>query len=181
MARYSKIAGQVLALLSNGILLGYSRDRTNRRQILRECEDIWHKIEREDLFRILRILRLKGLIKVIERADGKMIAEVTNRGRDRINFYKLNELSISKPKQWDKKWRVVIFDVPEEKRKIRNALRARLKNLGFFELQKSVFVHPYDCANEIDILIKVFRLHANVRLMEAIFKDDKDLRRVFKL
>src|SRR3990167_2211250 len=65
--------------------------------------------------------------------------------------------------KWDKKWRVVIFDIPEKSRMARDALRRKLKELEFRELQKSVFVHPYECKKEIDFIIEFFNLRHYVR------------------
>ena len=83
---------------------------------------------------------------------------------------------------WDGRWRLVIFDVPEKLRKGRDALREKLKDLGFYELQKSVFIFPYECKNEIDFLIEFFHLRKFVRygILEKI-DNDLHLRKVFGL
>ena len=47
------------------------------------------------------------------------------------------------------------FDVPEKRRKIRDALRNKLKELGFYELHHSLFVFPYPCRDEIDFIVEV--------------------------
>ncbi len=60
-----------------------------------------------------------------------------------LRFYKL------KGTKWDGKWRVVIFDVPQEFHNQRNLLRLKLKTLGFYMIQKSVFVFPYPCEEEL--------------------------------
>ena len=49
-------------------------------------------------------------------------------------------LKIDKPKIWDKKWRIVVFDIPEKQRGARDSLRTYLKKLDFYELQKSIFI-----------------------------------------
>jgi DNA-binding transcriptional regulator PaaX len=57
---------------------------------------------------------------------------------------------------------MLIFDVPERLRKGRNALRWKIKKLGFYELQKSVFVIPYECKEEIDLVVSYFDLKSYV-------------------
>lgn len=52
-------------------------------------------------------------------------------------------------KKWDSKWRIVIFDIPQELHYARIKFGRKLKNLGFFMLQKSVFVFPYPCTEEL--------------------------------
>ena len=51
--------------------------------------------------------------------------------------------------KWDKKWRLVIFDIPKELHAQRVRFSEKLKTMGFFTLQKSVFIYPYDCYAEI--------------------------------
>ena len=77
-------------------------------------------------------------------------------------------MEVKKPAQWDKKWRIVIFDIPEKKKKAREALRKKLKELGFKELQKSVFVYPFECEDEIDFITEVFQIRPYVRFIKAV-------------
>jgi len=85
-------------------------------------------------------------------------------------------------KKWDGKWRIVVFDIPEKKKGVRNALRRKLKELGFYELQKSVFVFPYECGNEIEFIVEFFELRPYVRtgVLEKI-DNTTHLKRIFKL
>ena len=76
-------------------------------------------------------------------------------------------MSIKIPKQWDKKWRIVIFDIPEKLKKSREILRFQLKRLNFYELQKSVFVLPYSCKDEIEYIIEFYGIRRFVRFIVA--------------
>lgn len=49
---------------------------------------------------------------------------------------------------WDKKWRMVLFDIEETNKRIRERLRNKLRELGFGMLQKSVFISPYNVAQD---------------------------------
>ena len=93
----------------------------------------------------------------------------------------LKEMKI-KENLWDGKWRTVIFDIPEKLKSARNALRDKLKEVGFHELQKSVFVFPYECKDEIDFIIEFFNLRQYVRYGIFDFIDnDLHLRKTFNL
>lgn len=95
----------------------------------------------------------------------------------------LDDMEIEKPAHWDKKWRVVIFDIPDKfKRRARDALREKLKKLGFCQLQKSVWVIPYPCQKEIQLLCELFNItpFVNIITAESIYNDIK-LRKYFKL
>ena len=69
-------------------------------------------------------------------------------------------MKIRKPAKWDGKWRIVVFDIPENLRSIRQALREHLCRLQFYQLQKSVFVLPYECGDEIEFYWS-FIIYAN--------------------
>ena len=56
-----------------------------------------------------------------------------------------------------------MFDIPERFKKARDALRMRLKQLGFIEFQRSVFVYPFECHDELDFLIEFYQLRPWVR------------------
>jgi CRISPR-associated endonuclease Cas2 len=77
----------------------------------------------------------------------------------------LSEIDIVKPKIWDKKWRVVIFDIPEEKRHRRDLLRRKLQELNFIQIQKSVYVYPFECNNEISMISDLLYLTPYVTIM----------------
>src|SRR3989344_3862315 len=88
-----------------------------------------------------------------------------------------------KEKILDKKWRIVIFDIPERKgRQARNAMRWKLQKMGFFQLQKSVWVCPYPCEKEIQLVCEVFKINpfVNIVTAEQIYNDG-NLKKYFKL
>lgn len=89
------------------------------------------------------------------------------KGKKRILKYDLDNMKIKRPSRWDGYWRIVVFDIPEDEKKARSALRIKLKDLGFYPMQKSVFVHPYDCKNEIDFVVEIFEIKPYVRFIVA--------------
>ena len=62
---------------------------------------------------------------------------------------------------------MVIFDIPEQHKRARESLRLKLKNLNFYQLQKSVFVFPYHCKNEIEFIAEFFRIKKFITYIEA--------------
>ena len=103
-------------------------------------------------------LRRKGFINVESNPDGTYIIKTTKAGREHVRKYNLDSLSIEIPKQWDKNWRLVIFDIPAKKYKARHALLVKLKELGFVMFQRSVWAHPFECKNEIAVVGKAFEV-----------------------
>ena len=124
----------------------------------------------------------KEKIVSLREKDGEVWVTFRKEGKELLLKYKIDELKIEKPKQWDGKWRVVIFGIPEEKRLARDVLRNKLKELGFYCLQKSVFVHPFECQREIELIKRVYEIEPYVCYMKADFVDrEARLRRHFKL
>lgn len=99
-----------------------------------------------------------------ESLDGGLIYKFTENGRKLTKELLLETLEIKFPTKWDKKWHVVIFDIPEKFKKARYALWSQLRNLGFYSLQRSVWVHPFPCEHEIKFLCDVFNIHPFVEV-----------------
>ncbi len=112
-------------------------------------------------------LKRSGLI-ILKEEQGKITVEVTENGKRKIKQYEFEDLKIAEPKKWDKKWRIIIFDIPEKKKKVaREALRNKLVNLNFFQLQKSVWIHPYPCENEIQLTAEIFGVTQFINIITA--------------
>ena len=58
-------------------------------------------------------------------------------------------------KKWPGKWFLVFFDVPEKQRNKRDYLRKYLQDIGFYRYQQSVYLFPYECKKEIDLIKKI--------------------------
>ncbi|EKD58234.1 MAG: hypothetical protein ACD_56C00167G0002 [uncultured bacterium] len=96
-------------------------------------------------------LRKKGLLKM-EYKGKQLHVSLSEEGKVLAEKYSIDELRIKKPKKWDKKWRILIFDIEEKYKSRREALRGKLKELGLYQLQKSVWVCPYHFQEEVDVL-----------------------------
>jgi len=68
---------------------------------------------------------------------------------------------------WDRRWRVILFDIPEYQKPARLAFQDHIKRLGCFLMQKSVWVYPYSCRDEIDFLASFWEVHPFVRYLET--------------
>lgn len=142
----------------------------------------WKKYPHKKVYNTFYRLKKQGLIKV-ESKNKQIYISLTRDGRKKAGIYQINNLKIGKPKKWDKKWRALIFDVAQLKRTYREALRGKLKELGFYQLQKSVWVHPFNCKTEIELLKDFFGFsEKEMRLMivENI-GNDKELKKLFIL
>lgn len=106
----------------------------------------------------LHYLKYRGFVEVSQNPDGSYSVQTTVSGKRQAEKYNLDDIYIKAPKRWDKKWRLVIFDIPAEKQKGRLALLSKLKELSFIMLQKSVWAHPFECQNEVAVLARAFEV-----------------------
>lgn len=127
-------------------------------------------------------LKKDGCINV-QKLNHQIYISLTEEGKKRAGRLQIDELKISKPKKWDGKWRLVIFDIAQSKLIKREAFRGKLKELGFFPLQKSVWAHPYKCDDEINVLKDFLGLGVKeIKIITAEkIDDDSLLKKTFAL
>jgi DNA-binding transcriptional regulator PaaX len=127
-------------------------------------------------------LAAQGFV-TFEKREGKLYARITDAGHKKLEFeLEKVKLDLSKKRRWNGRWRVVIFDVPERRRKIRDRLRILIQETGFVRLQDSVWFFPYDCEEFIALLKAELKIGSAVLYMvvEEI-ENDKHLREHFGL
>lgn len=120
---------------------------------------------------VLGRLAAKGCIVFVEE-DGKRYARITEKGELMLQM-ETERASIAGKKKWDRRWRVVIFDIPERRRNVRVRLRRLMEEYGFVHLQHSVWICPYDCEDLIALAKADFRIGADVlyMLVERLERD----------
>ncbi len=182
MRKSGSVAQKILLLLSGGVALAFTYSPNRAHRILKAISSEWKSIDRHNLQRSISGLYESKLVDYREGKNGMIRVVLTREGKQIALQYKLDELSIQKPKRWDKKWRIILFDIPENYRSLRDTLRSKLKELGLLEFQKSVFVHPYECRDEIDFIIELYDARRFVRFIEAEWIDNGlHLRKKFHL
>ncbi len=122
-------------------------------------------------------LRGKGLLKF---ESGHYT--LTDSGQKILDRWQLDDFKLKTPKKWDRKWRIIIFDIPEKRRNIRNEIREIFKAAGFYRLQDSVWVYPYDCEDVIGLLKTNYRIGRDLLYIIADqIENDRHLRMEFGL
>lgn len=155
--RYGNLAKNILVTLGTGAALFFILSSPHgTRKLFRGFKEEWDpKSTRASLEK----LRVKKLVWFKENPDGSFSVNLTEQGELKARQWELKALKIEPPRRWDGKWRVVAFDISEQRGKARRALHEMLKRLNFHQLQKSVFVHPYPCEAEIELIRDVFHIH----------------------
>lgn len=165
-----------------GVALGLTGSPTQYFRILESATKAWGDINKRALHNAIRRLYRSKLIDAKDNPDSSVTVILSNKGKKRALTYQIDEIKIPEMKKWDRNWRVVLFDIPEKFKKSRDALSLALKKMGFYKFQKSVFVHPFECQNEIDFVIEFFSLRPYVRYLTASHIDNElDLKHRFRL
>lgn len=153
---YGRIAKQILKYLAMGvaIYIGCSSP-TGTRRFLRNIKKEWKVYNTR---KSLERLHIHKLVSYRKKQDGTVVVTITQKGKKKVHDWDIENLVIKKPAAWDGRWRIVAFDIAEQRRKGRNALRTMLRRLGFMQVQKSMFVCPYACRKEIRFLREFFSI-----------------------
>ncbi len=110
------------------------------------------------------------------------LLKLTPSGKKVLNKFENRDFKINKPKRWDKKWRILIFDIKENNKNTRDSIRRTLISIGFVKLQKSVWVYPYDCEDLVNLLKADFDIGREVLYIIADkIENEKVLLDNFKL
>lgn len=110
------------------------------------------------------------------------LLQLTAKGKHRRAQLSAREYGLTKPKRWDGKWRVLIFDISERKKVLREKVRRSLITIGFVRLQDSVWVYPYPCDDLITFLKADFAIGRELLyLVVESMEYDRHLREQFGL
>jgi len=169
---------QILLHLADSIDFGCSYNFKKGIGISGELLRSFVNIEEKNFRNSINNLRKQKFIEKKENYDKSIVISLTEKGKLRALNLRFHRLS-NKKEIWDGKWRMVAFDIPEECKKGRNALRYRLKSGGFYELQESLFLYPFDCKKEIEDFIKLFKLEKYVHFGLLDFMDNQEKLKVF--
>ncbi len=114
--------------------------------------------------------------EIINRARDRMLKQgllrrengllrLTPKGHDKLRFLKARESAMRRPRRWDKRWRILIFDIPEYRAGLRDKIRHTLEHIGFVRLQDSVWAYPYDCEDLVALLKADFKIGKDLLYM----------------
>ncbi|MBU1031941.1 hypothetical protein KKE03_03410 [Patescibacteria group bacterium] len=117
------------------------------------------KLKQSEFSQALKRLRERGLVTKDITNTNEIILKLTDLGREVLGH--------ETEEEWDGKWRIVIFDIPEEKRIIRNLFRRRLKGWGFKKWQQSVWITKKNVSRKIRLLIHDLKIEDWIAVIES--------------
>ena len=110
----------------------------------------------------IRKLRKNGFIEQESRDERESLLKLTKLGREYLGDIE----------EWDGKYRIVIWDIPEKKRRLRDLLRRKLREWKFKSIQKSVWVSKINVNVSLRKLISELEMEKWVVVIES---DDPSL------
>ena len=179
------LAGELTKEILKGLVLGgfiaMCFVAPNMAQVLKMFDANKYK-DKKKIRRSLNNLNKQGMIKISYDKEGNQIIKITEEGKKRVLKYDYQDLKIDEPKKWDKLWRLVIFDIPEKHKNTRDSLTFKLQDMGFFALQKSVFIIPFECKDKLDFICEYFQIrkYVNYFVIKEV-QDDSILKKHFYL
>ena len=140
------------------------------------------RFEKARFLRDLKRLQVRELVDYRESADGNIKLTLTKAGKQKILAYNIDDIKLNTQRRWDGKWRLVMFDIPHYKKKVRDVFRHKLKSLNFYPIQKSVFITPHECEDEIDFISSVFDVRDCVLVFYiSKFEGEEKIKNYFNL
>jgi hypothetical protein len=92
---------------------------------------------------------------------------LTKRGQDLLRLIQIKEIELTIPEKWDQIWHLVSYDIPEKKKKERDFFRFKITELGFRQIQDSLWVYPFECREEIAIIAQTLGLSPYVAYLNT--------------
>jgi len=113
--------------------------------------ELGRKKDWKNFSQLVYYLKRKGYIK-IQNLEHKQGVLLTRKGAEKV--LKIQDKIEQKQKRKDGKWQMVIFDIPEKKKGLREILRGALRAIGYERLQDSVWVCAYDVEKETELILR---------------------------
>lgn len=142
-----------------------------------------HKEKVRKLNETFYYLKRSGLVR-FKRSGGDWLMSLTRLGKERLPKLDISAVRVQRQKNWNNRWWLVAADVPTKTyRQGADSLRRKLKEMGFYSLQRTLWLYPYDPRKEIEFVSQTFGIANFVTVMEVAgvdIEDESKLKKYFK-
>lgn len=171
-----ELARDVLRVAAAGFMAGTAVLAPNMVQVI-DLFDPKGVAERRRIWRAIKYLEERNSIE-IRPERGVDYIYLTKQGKVQLDEESIWDLAIEKPWRWDRKWRLVMFDLPARFERVRRPFREKLSDFGLVTYQKSIFIYPYECQEEILALAEFYGVREFIRYIVA--EEISDMREFVK-
>jgi len=142
---------------------------------------LWRRYSTGYLKQSLKRLETLGLVETAT-VGTKKVLRISRDGKEKLLSFLMEHIHPKMKNKWDKKWRIILYDIDFKKRNEQQAIRRALKNLGFRQMQKSVYISPFPCDDEVGVIRSFFGLGNDIKYMVVDkISDDTSIRQMFGL
>ena len=146
-----------LPIIAKEALKVYNSHKREKRQ------KEWKKYNTWRLRQVIKRLQKQKLVEIIN-VDEQLVVKISDRGRQKVLKYDL-EIMVLDQTNWDGKWRIITYDIATAKKWQRQFFRQTLNRMNFLKLQRSVYLTPFKCINEIEYLRQICEVGNEVILL----------------
>lgn len=114
-------------------------------------------------------LKKEGLV-VSRKANKEALYSLTEQGKAALILKDFRTLR--RAREWDGRWHLVTFDIPERLRYSRDTLRKQLLLLGYGMLQSSVMISPYDKRAAVNEIVAEYGIEDHVEFFSACYESE---------
>lgn len=122
--------------------------------------------------RVLAEIKRQKLAE-IRRDNSAIILTLTPAGALRLQRALVEDVTVTEPAVWDKRWRMVTFDIPVDQSKQRVAFTKQLRRMGFVMLQRSLWVHAAPSFEQASEVARHYNLLRYCTMFEVVRLDKK--------
>ncbi len=170
----SKLVDEVLRFSALGVMVGTMLIAPNAVQALDKpikllCKSLSERERAREAMRVVRYMKQKGyLVGSYEHG-----LQLTEKAQKRLKRIELDDIIITARQHWDKRWRIILYDIPEQKRKARRVISCELRRIGCFQLQESAWISPFPCRQEVSTIAAHVEVSQYLSYFEAINLDNE--------
>jgi len=161
-----ELAKNILRLVGAGVVIGGAMVAAPNTVQLIDYLNPKGAHERSRIWKAIKYLEQKNRVSFEEQGPHTYVT-LTKHGRLQLDEDAIWELVIEPPGRWDHKWRIVMFDLPSTHERVRQSFRLKLEDLGFRLYQRSVFIYPHECYEEVHMVAKWYGVDQYIRYIVA--------------
>lgn len=132
----------------------------------------WEKKKKEwdkyNLWRLRQMIKRMQNSKFVEivKENGVQSIKITEKGKRKLLSYDIEKISLDDTK-WDGSWRLIVYDIGTEKKANYEIFRRTITKLRLLKLQKSVYLTPFKCEDQIEYLRQLFEIGDEVIILKV--------------
>jgi DNA-binding transcriptional regulator PaaX len=129
--------------------------------------------------RSIKNLIESGCAEILNSSNQKFI-RITKEGKTKLNALRLEGEDALVPSSWDGFWRIILLDLPENRKAERESLRYLLKKAGFVCLKNSAWISPFPYEHLFTNIKKDLGLTTEMMIFVTEFIDEESKKVLFE-